>query len=44
MTPRDDDMPPESRAPEIPALVWMVAGAGLVLAFCVAIILLRPGH
>ena len=42
MTPLYDDLPPERRPQDIPVLVWMVAGALLALAFCVAIILLRP--
>jgi hypothetical protein len=41
MTPLDDDLPPEPRSPDIPALVWMLAGSVLALAFCVAIFLLR---
>ena len=44
MTPIDNDMPPDPRPPDIPVLVWMVAGALLALAFCVAIILLHPGN
>ena len=44
MSTMNDDLPPEPRPPDIPALVWMVAGVALALAFCVAVILLRPGR
>ena len=42
MTPDDDDLPPGPPPRDIPVLVWVIAGAALALAFCVAVILLRP--
>ncbi len=44
MTPTDDDdLPPSPRETAIPLMVWVVAGAVLVLAFCMAVIYVRRG-
>lgn len=44
MTPTDDDdLPPPPRSPDIPLLVWVIAGAVLVLAFCMAVMYARRG-
>lgn len=44
MTRDDDDLPPDPPPMDIPVLAWVIAGAALALAFCVAVILLRPNH
>jgi hypothetical protein len=42
MTPDDDDLPPQPAPVDIPILVWVIGGALLALAFCVAVFMLRP--
>jgi hypothetical protein len=39
----DEDLPPPSSPPEtISILTWVLMGAALVLAFCAAVIFVRP--
>jgi hypothetical protein len=38
----DDDVPPPSGDRQVPLVVWILGGVGLVLAYILALVLLQP--
>ena len=38
----DEDLPPSSPPESIPMLTWVLLGAVLLLAFCTAVMFVRP--
>lgn len=38
----DDDLPPSAPPEPIPILTWVLMGAALLLAFCTAVMFVRP--